>query len=59
MLIEKKLNQILMAIACAPKECAECAAFCEEATMSVPCRGDFHPKTCEFSEGYIEEEEKE
>ena len=59
MLTEKKFHQIFRAIAYTPKECAECVAFHEEGTLAVPCRGDFHPKTCELSKGYIEAEEVE
>lgn len=53
----KDIMSILSAVAIAPPECSECVAYCAEGRMSCECRGDFHPKTCEYSSCYDESEE--
>ena len=56
---KKDILAIFSAVAVAPKECAECVAYCAEGRISCECRGDFHPRTCEYSSCYSESEDKE
>ena len=56
---EKDVLNILSAVAQAPPECEQCVSFCAEGNISCDCRGDFHPKTCEYSLAYVEESEDE
>ena len=53
----KDIMGIISAVAIAPPECSDCVAYCEEGRISCECRGDFHPKTCEYSSCYEESEE--
>ena len=55
----KDIIRILSAVAMAPPECSECVAFCAEGRISCECRGDFHPKTCEYSVCYEESDDEE
>jgi hypothetical protein len=53
----KDILDIVSAVTIAPPECSECVAFCAEGRISCECRGDFHPKTCEYSSCYTAESE--
>lgn len=50
----KDIMSIISAVAIAPLECSDCVAYCAEGRISCECRGDFHPKTCEYSSCYVE-----
>lgn len=54
----KDISAIFSAVAIAPPECSECVAFCAEGRISCECRGNFHPKTCEYSSCYTVESEE-
>ena len=45
----KELVSILTAMKGVPKECSDCATFCQEGHISVPCNGDF-PKDCMYKD---------
>lgn len=53
----KEEMRILGAIGNCPPECADCAAFCEEGRLGVPCQGSF-PEICEYKSNYVEDEEE-
>jgi len=46
----KEMIGILRVVSCAPERCANCASFCQEGSISVPCGGDFHPDDCEYAD---------
>lgn len=55
----KDIMSIISAVAIAPLECSDCVAYCAEGRISCECRGDFHPKTCEYSSYYEKRGEEE
>ena len=36
-----EILSILTATSLAPKECANCVAFCQEGHIDIPCKGSF------------------